>query len=221
MKNIFYIILMISTLFFLQACSADEEVATTAASQTMTDSAGATVSLDGNYVIKCNGTSYGSTHFFNKMEIGISGTNYTEMQAQFNDTDCDNSTYTTNSVYTYAVGSATTTSGSDNSSKNGLAVTKIVLAVQSSTFTIHQASLLKSYNDDKMYGYSDWAVDVAKETWGLNDNGTVVEAEVVGYKLNAIWHVSGTSLIFGDTDGIDRTKVYPTELDNSKVFKKD
>ena len=212
---------MISTLFFLQACSADEEVATTAASQTMTDSTGATVSLDGNYVIKCNGTSYGSTHFFNKMEIGISGTNYTEMQAQFNDTDCDNSTYTSNSVYTYAVGSATTTSGSDNSSKNGLAVTKIVLAVQSSTFTIHQASLLKSYNDDKMYGYSDWAVDVAKETWGLNDNGTVAETEVIGLKVYDIWHVSGTSLKTGYTQGIETTKDYPTELNDSNVWKKD
>ena len=221
MKNIFYIILMISTLFFLQACSADEEVATTAASQTMTDSTGASVSLDGNYVIKCNGTSYGSTHFFNKQEILISGTNYTETFAQFNDTDCDNSTSTSKTVLTFAVGSDTKTSGSDNSSKNGLAVTKIVLAVQSSTLTIHQASLVTSSNTMKMYGYSDWAVDVEKETWGLNEDGTVVEAEVVGYKINAIWHVSGTSLTFGDTEGIDRTKVYPTELDNSKVFKKD
>ena len=103
MKNIFYIILLISTLFFLQACSADEEVATTAASQTMTDSTGASVSLDGNYVIKCNGTSYGGFHFFNKQEILISGTNYTETFAQFNDTDCDNSTSTSKSVLTFAV----------------------------------------------------------------------------------------------------------------------
>ena len=220
MKNIFYIILMISTLFFLQACSADEEVATTAASQTMTDATGASVSLDGNYVIKCNGTSYGSTHSFNKQEIVISGTNYTETFAQFNDTDCDNSTSTSKTVLTFAVGSATSTV-SDNSSKDGLAVTKIVLAVQSSTLTIHQASLVTSSNNMKMYGYSDWAVDVEKETWGLNEDGTVVEAEVVGYKINAIWHVSGTSLTFGDTQGIDRTKVYPTELDNSMVFIKD
>ena len=71
-----------------------------------------------------------------------------------------------------------------------------------------------------MYGYTDWAVDVEKSTWGLNDNGTADETEVVGYKLYDIWYVSGTSLSMGGGD-VDTTKVYPTELDNSTVWKKD
>ena len=214
MKNIFYIILMISTLFFLQACSEDEEVATTAASQTMTDSAGATVSLDGTYTLKCNGSSS-----FQKPETVLSATNYTLTWPAFSDSDCDNATYTNITTATFAVGSATTTSGSDNSSKNGLAVTKIDLAVQSQSLTPKHAVTVTSFNSAELYGYTDWAIDVAKNVWGLNDNGTTNATEVVGYKIYDIWYISGTSLIMGGGD-VDTSKVYPTELDYSSIYVK-
>jgi hypothetical protein len=214
MKNIFYIILMISTLFFLQACSEDEEVATTAASQTMTDSAGATVSLDGTYTLKCNGSSS-----FQKPEIVLSATNYTSTWPAFSDSDCDNATYTYITTATFAVGSATTTSGSDNSSKNDVAVTKIDYAIQSQTLTPKHADTVTSWNSAELYGFNDWAIDVAKTTWGLNDNGTTNATEVVGYKIYDIWYISGTSLIMGGGD-VDTSKVYPTELDYSSIYVK-
>ena len=214
MKNIFYIILMISTLFFLQACSEDEEVATTAASQTMTDSAGATVSLDGTYTLKCNGSSS-----FQKPEIVLSATNYTSTWPAFSDSDCDNATYTNITTATFAVGSATTTSGSDNSSKNDVAVTKIDIAIQSQTLTPKHADTVTSWNSAELYGFNDWAIDVAKTTWGLNDNGTTNATEVVGYKIYDIWYISGTSLIMGGGD-VDTSKVYPTELDYSSIYVK-
>ena len=214
MKNIFYIILMISTLFFLQACSEDEEVATTAASQTMTDSAGATVSLDGTYTLKCNGSSS-----FQKPEIVLSATNYTSTWPAFSDSDCDNATYTYITTATFAVGSATTTSGSDNSSKNDVAVTKIDIAIQSQTLTPKHADTVTSWNSAELYGFNDWAIDVAKTTWGLNDNGTTNATEVVGYKIYDIWYISGTSLIMGGGD-VDTSKVYPTELDYSSIYVK-
>jgi hypothetical protein len=214
MKNIFYIILMISTLFFLQACSEDEEVATTAASQTMTDSAGATVSLDGTYTRKCDGSSS-----FQKPQIVLSATNYTETWPAFSDSDCDNATYTNITTATFAVGSATTTSGSDNSSKNDVAVTKIDIAIQSQTLTPKHADTVTSWNSAELYGFNDWAIDVAKTTWGLNDNGTTNATEVVGYKIYDIWYISGTSLIMGGGD-VDTSKVYPTELDYSSIYVK-
>jgi hypothetical protein len=141
---------MISTLFFLQACSEDEEVATTAASQTMTDSAGATVSLDGTYTLKCNGSSS-----FQKPETVLSATNYTLTWPAFSDSDCDNATYTNITTATFAVGSATTTSGSDNSSKNDVAVTKIDYAIQSQTLTPKHADTVTSWNSAKLYGFDD------------------------------------------------------------------
>jgi hypothetical protein len=214
MKNIFYIILMISTLFFLQACSEDEEVATTAASQTMTDSAGATVSLDGTYTLKCNGSSS-----FQKPEIVLSATNYTSTWPAFSDSDCDNATYTYITTATFAVGSATTTSGSDNSSKNGLAVTNIDLAVQSQSLTPKHADAVTSFNSAELYGFNDWAIDVAKTTWGINDNGTTNATEVVGYKIYDIFYISGTSFQHGGGD-VDTSKAYPTELDDSSIFVK-
>jgi hypothetical protein len=214
MKNIFYIILMISTLFFLQACSEDEEVATTAASQTMTDSAGATVSLDGTYTLKCNGSSS-----FQKPETVLSATNYTLTWPAFSDSDCDNATYTNITTATFAVGSATTTSGSDNSSKNDVAVTKIDIAIQSQTLTPKHADTVTSWNSAELYGFTDWAIDVAKTTWGLNDNGTTNATEVVGYKIYDIWYISGTSFQYGGGD-VDTSTAYPTELNYSSIFVK-
>ena len=214
MKNIFYIILMTSTLFFLQACSEDDEVATTAASQTMTDSAGATVSLDGTYTRKCEGSS--SNYY--KPQIVLSATNYTETWPAFSDSDCDNATYTNIVTATFAVGSATTTSGSDNSSKNDVAVTKIDIAIQSQTLTPKHADTVTSWNSAELYGFNDWAIDVAKTTWGLNDNGTTNATEVVGYKIYDIWYISGTSFQYGGGD-VDTSKAYPTEL-NYSIFVK-
>jgi hypothetical protein len=117
------------------------------------------------------------------------------------------------------VGSATTTSGSDNSSKNDVAVTKIDYAIQSSTLTPKHADAVTSFNSAELYGFNDWAIDVAKTTWGLNDNGTTNATEVVGYKIYDIWYISGTSLIMGGGD-VDTSKVYPTELDYSSIYVK-
>jgi hypothetical protein len=214
MKNIFFITLMISTLFFMQSCSTEEESTATTASQTMTDSTGATVNLDGTYTLKCNGS--GSN--FRKPEIVLSATNYTFTWPAFSDSDCDNATYTYITTATFAVGSATTTSGSDNSSKNGLVVTKIDLAVQSQTLTPKHADSVASLNSGKLYGYTDWAIDVAKNVWGLNDNGTTNATEVVGYKIYDIFYISGTSFQYGGGD-VDTSKAYPTEL-NDSIFVK-
>ena len=215
MKNIFFITLMISTLFFMQSCSTEEDsTAATTSSQTMTDSTGASVSLDGTYTLKCNGSSS-----FQKPEIVLSATNYTSTWPAFSDSDCDNATYTYITTATFAVGSATTTSGSDNSSKNDVAVTKIDYAIQSSTLTPKHADAVTSFNSAELYGFNDWAIDVAKTTWGLNDNGTTNATEVVGYKIYDIWYISGTSLIMGGGD-VDTSKVYPTELDYSSIYVK-
>ena len=117
---------MISTLFFMQSCSTEDSTATTS-SQTMTDSTGASVSLDGTYLIDC--AASGSAYV--KYETVLSGTTYTYKEEGFSDDTCATATYSFTYGATFTVGSATTTSGSDNSSKNDLAVTKIDHALQS------------------------------------------------------------------------------------------
>ena len=205
---------MISALFFMQSCSTEEDSTATTTSQTMTDSTGASVSLDGTYLQACTA---GSSEY-TKLEVVISGSTYNLKNESFSDDTCATATYTYTSGMTFAVGSATTTSGSDNSSKNDVAVTKIDIAIQSQTLTPKHADTVTSWNSAELYGFNDWAIDVAKTTWGLNDNGTTNATEVVGYKIYDIWYISGTSFQYGGGD-VDTSKAYPTEL-NYSIFVK-
>jgi hypothetical protein len=215
MKNIFFITLMISTLFFMQSCSTEEESTATTASQTMTDSTGASVSLDGTYLQACTA---GSSEY-TKLEVVISGSTYNLKNESFSDDTCATATYTYTSGRTFAVGSATTTSGSDNSSKNDVAVTKIELKLQSIGFTILDDTMVTQWNDASVYGFTDWANGTAKSLLGLNGDGTTDNVSVVDAALYDIWYISGTSFQAGGGD-VDQYTVYPTELDYSTILVK-
>jgi len=215
MKNIFFITLMISTLFFMQSCSTEEESTATTASQTMTDSTGASVSLDGTYLQACAGS--GSN--YSKIEVVISGSTYNAKTEAFSDDTCATATYIYTTGMTFTAGSATTTSGSDNSSKNDVAVTKIELKLQSIGFTILSDTMVTQWNDGAVYGFTDWANGTAKSILGLNGDGTTDSTEVVDVAIYNIWYISGTSFQMGGGD-VDQYTVYPTELDYSTILVK-
>jgi hypothetical protein len=214
MKNIFFITLMISTLFFMQSCSTEDSTATTS-SQTMTDSTGASVSLDGTYLIACAGS--GSS--YNKYEVVISGTTFTYKDEGFSDDTCATASFSVAYATTFTVGSATTTSGSDNSSKNDLAVTKIELKLQSLSLTPLSDTFATSFNSASFKGYTDWVNGTAKSIIGLYDNGTTNSTQVVGVVSYDIWYINGTSFQYGG-GSVDTSSTYPTELDYSYVYTK-
>ena len=217
MKNIFFITLMISTLFFMQSCSTEEESTATAttASQTMTDSTGASVSLDGTYLQAC--AASGSAYV--KLEIVLSGTTNTFTQDSFSDDTCATATISRTWVNTFTVGSATTTSGSDNSSKNDLAVTKIDQALQSASITLLSDLYAAMFNSSSLFGFTDWANGTAKSVLGLNSDGTTDSTSSVGAVSYDIWYINGTSLQYGG-GSVDTSSTYPTELDYSSVYTK-
>ena len=206
---------MISTLFFMQSCSTEEESTATTASQTMTDSTGASVSLDGTYLQACAGS--GSN--YSKIEVVISGSTYNAKTEAFSDDTCATATYIYTTGMTFTAGSATTTSGSDNSSKNDVAVTKIELKLQSIGITILDDTMVTQWNDSSVYGFTDWANGTAKSLLGLNGDGTTDSVSVVDAALYDIWYISGTSFQAGGGD-VDQFTVYPTELDYSTILVK-
>ena len=206
---------MISTLFFMQSCSTEEESTATTASQTMTDSTGASVSLDGTYLQAC----VGSGSNYSKLEVVISGSTYNLKNESFSDDTCATATTSRTWVNTFTVGSATTTSGSDNSSKNDLAVTKIDYALQSMSLTPLSDTFATSFNSGSLYGYTDWANGTAKSIIGLYDNGTTNSTQVVGAVSYDIWYINGTSFQYGG-GSVDTSSTYPTELDYSYVYTK-
>ena len=215
MKNIFFITLMISALFFMQSCSTEEDSTATTTSQTMTDSTGASVSLDGTYLIDC--AASGSAYV--KYEVVLSGTTFTFTEAAFSDDTCATGTYSFIGAWTFTVGSATTTSGSDNSSKNDLAVTKIDYALQSLSMTILSDTVATSFNSSSVYGFTDWANGTAKSVLGLNGDGTTDNTSFVGAVSYDIWYINGTSFQYGG-GSVDTSSTYPTELEYSYVYTK-
>jgi len=215
MKNIFFITLMISALFFMQSCSTEEDSTATTTSQTMTDSTGASVSLDGTYLQAC--AASGSAYV--KLEIVLSGTTNTFTQDSFSDDTCATATTSRTWVNTFTVGSATTTSGSDNSSKNDLAVTKIDNALQSVSLTVLSDQWAAMFNSSSLFGFTDWANGTAKSVLGLNSDGTTNSTQVVGVVSYDIWYINGTSLQYGGGSA-DTSSTYPTELDYSYVYTK-
>ena len=212
MKNLFYIVLMISTLIFLQACSEDEEVATTTvASQTMTDSTGATVNLDGTYLVACNGSSSG----YQTEQIVLSGNTYTYTYNGFSDSTCATAEYSATASATYTMGDNATTTTTDNAT----AVTEVNLALQSQDITLKAASYVTSWNADSAgYGFTDWVSGTAKSILGLNWDGTTSTTFVVGQAQYDIFYISGTSLQTGTCDDC-WTTTYPTDLSSSIYVK--
>ena len=202
---------MISALFFMQSCSTEDSTATTS-SQTMTDSTGASVSLDGTYLQAC--AASGSAYV--KLEIVLSGTTNTFTQDSFSDDTCATATTSRTWVNTFTVGSATTTSGSDNSSKNDLAVTKIDQALQSASITLLSDLYAAMFNSSSLFGFTDWANGTAKSVLGLNSDGTTDSTSSVGVVSYDILYINGTSL----QSGGGSSSTYPTELDYSYVYTK-
>ena len=161
---------MISTLFFMQSCSTEEESTATAttASQTMTDSTGASVSLDGTYLQAC--AASGSAYV--KLEIVLSGTTNTFTQDSFSDDTCA-------------------------TSKNDLAVTKIDNALQSISLTVLSDQWAAMFNSSSLFGFTDWANGTAKSVLGLNSDGTTDSTSSVGVVSYDILYINGTSLQSG------------------------
>ena len=206
MKKLVYITLMICSLFILQSCSSDldfitaEEDPVVYPSQTITDSTGAAISIDGTYLIACTNSG--------KSSLVISATNATMTGEGFTADDCATGSehYTYTSVFSFTIGAA----GTDNEST---AVNKVSLTLQSQILTPKSDIFVTSFNESTAYGFTDWAKDIGKNIMALNEDGTT---NTTNSKLfYDIWSVSGTSLRMGAYDAdIDTTTTYPTALDS-------
>ena len=196
---------MICSLFILQSCSSDldfitaEEDPVVYPSQTITDSTGAAISIDGTYLIACSESG--------KNSLVISATNATLEGEGFSGADCAASSlqYVYTSNLTFAIGAA----GTDNESN---AVNKVSLTLQSQILTPKSDIFVTSFNESTAYGFTDWTKDVGKDIIELNEDGTAFTKGRTPFL--DIWSVSGTSLRMGAYDAdIDTTTTYPTGLD--------
>ena len=213
MKNIFYLTVLICFSLILQSCSADEEVATTTPSQTMTDSTGASVSLDGTYLAACKADSDNES---DKATFTISGTSMSFLRQGYTDDKCTTSKFDYKVVNTFSPGASTTAS-------TGETVTKNTMTSVSQDLTITAETMLTNYNgtvwnSTGMYGFRDWVSGTERDITGLLWTGGENPVNVLGAVWYDLLYISGTSLQMGSTT--DNNSTYPTELDNSSIYVK-
>ena len=200
MKNIFYMTLMICTLFFLQSCSKKEESTAAPASQTMTDSTGASVSLDGTY----SGTVCSAEK--ESEDVVLSGNDYTYTYSTYIDDACATVTITYITNRTYVTGSST-------SASNGETANKITMTRVTRNQTLFTDAKVTEYNDDSAYGFSDWVKGTTKVVTGLDDDGGASATTAAGTVAYDLWYVLSINLQFGNDSGVDSTVTYPILID--------
>ena len=176
----------------------------------MTDSTGATVSLNGTYKIACTINSL--DHSSSTTTLVISNTSVTTLWKLFSDNACATEKFGWSGANSFAVGSSATAS-------TGEAVTKITLTTVSAAATLYTDALVTTYNASGAgYGYTNWVKGTAKSVIGLNWDGTDNSTEAAGKVFYDIWYISGSTFKWGTADDGDYSH-YPTEL-GSQVFTK-
>jgi len=176
----------------------------------MTDSTGASVSLDGTYKTACTINSIDNSSSTNTLVI--SNTSTTNLYKLFSDNACATEKFDWSGTNSFAVGSSATAS-------TGEAVTKITNTSVSTTITLYTDARVTIYNASGVgYGYTDWVKGTAKSVIGLNWDGTDNSTEAAGKVFYDIWYISGSTFKWGTADDGDYSH-YPTEL-GSQVFTK-
>ena len=179
----------------------------------MTDSTGASVSLDGTYLIACEADSDNES---TKATFTISGTTMSFLNQGFTDTKCTTTKFDYKQVNTFSTGASTTAS-------TGETVTKNTLTSVSQDLTITAETMLTNYNGTAwnstgMYGFRDWVSGTKKDITGLHYTGVKNAQMVAGAVWYDLLYIKGTSLQMGSSS--DNNSTFPTLLDNSSIYVK-
>ena len=203
MKKIVFDVTIISLiLFFVQSCSIDENVTTTAAtvSKSSTD-------YIGTYLSAC-----GENKQQAKVVITNSGTEdvaYANFyKISHSDSAC--STVLKTIQYNHTAGAM-----GDTTDDDGNSVSKIYLVTVNVTATLN-STYTSSANDDSWCGLSNWEQGTAKDITGKDCTNSLSESfsAALTQKYD-IWYLNGTSFQKSE----ESTEGYPTTLDGTVYTK--
>ena len=143
----------------------------------MTDSTGASVSLDGTYQQACSSKEKDTS------EIVISGNNLSVTYTLYTDDACATARYVYKGNLTFVVGSSVTAATGETA--NQITLTHVSQGATNST----DASTAES-NEDGAYGFTDWVTGTEKDITGLNyDDGSTNSTSVAGYVFYDLWYI--------------------------------
>ena len=195
MRNI-YIILILIFSFTILSCAKKSSTSSTATT---------TTELEGTWVTNCYAS--GSSYYI--QTVIVSGTDISNKKEQHTDSSCSTDYVLWEDTYdSLSIGDEVTFSDATKGHKFTLEVVSFKLTPQS-------ASTVSTVNTADYCGYSDWALNTAKDYTGKNCISTAYA--VANTSVQGLYNLVGNNLFLGS---LNTTGSYPTEVSTSITYVK-
>ena len=194
MKNI-YIILILIFSFTIISCAKKSDTSSTTT----------TTEVEGTWLTNC----FQSGSYYNIQTITVTGTDVVVKYEWHTDSSCSTD---------YALWEDTYDSlsiGDEITFSDGTKGHQFTLNIVNLKLTPQIASPVSSLNTDNSCGYSDWALNTAKDYSGITCAGTAYA--VANTSVQGLYNLVGNNLFIGT---LNTTGSYPTEVSTSITYVK-
>ena len=188
MKNILYVILLSGLSLALFSCAKKSD--TSSATTTTTE-------LEGTWIASC----YQSGSYYIVTTYSIAGTDLVKKVEYHSDSSCS----TDYSMYEYTLGSLAM--GDKATYSDGGRGYMFSHNVVSSKYTPQVEANVSGKNSSSWCGYSDWALNTAKDYTGITCSGTAYA--VANTSVQGMYNLVGNNIFLGT---LNTTGSYPTEV---------
>ena len=187
MKNI-YIILILIFSFTIISCAKKSDTSSTTTT---------TTEVEGTFLTNC----FQSGSYYNIQTITVTGTDVVVKYEWHTDSSCSTDYALWEDTYdSLSIGDEVTFSDATKGHKFTLEVVSFKLTPQS-------ASAVSTVNTADFCGYSDWALNTAKDYTGITCSGTAYA--VANTSVQGMYNLVGNNLFLGT---LNTTGSYPTEV---------
>ncbi len=197
MKNILQIILITFFTFAISSCAKKDD---TTSSDTTT-----TTELEGTWITSCYQS--GSAYFISS--IAIAGTDVVYKEEAHTDSTCStDSLYGEDTFDSFSIGDEITFS-------DGTKGHRFTMEVVSFKITAQSSASVSALNTLSFCGYSDWALNTAKDYTGKTCSSTAYA--VANTSVQGLYNLVGNNLFLGT---LNSTGSYPTTVSTNITFVK-
>ena len=194
--KIFYIILILFFSFAIFSCAKKSDTSSTTTT---------TTEIEGTFLTNC----FQSGSYYNIQTITVTGTDVVVKYEWHTDSSCSTDYALWEDTYdSLSIGDEVTFSDATKGHKFTLEVVSFKLTPQS-------ASTVSTVNTANFCGYSDWALNTAKDYSGITCDGTAYA--VANTSVQGMYNLVGNNLFLGT---LNTTGSYPTEVSTSITYVK-
>ena len=196
MRNI-YIILILIFSFTILSCAKKSDTSSTSTTTT--------TEVEGTWITNC----FQSGSYYNIQTITVTGTDVVVKREWHTDSSCSTDYALWEDTYdSLSIGDEVTFSDATKGHK-------FTSEVVSFKLTLQTASAVSATNTANFCGYSDWALNTAKDYSGITCDGTAYA--VANTSAQGLYNLVGNNLFLGS---LNTTGSYPTEVSTSITYVK-